>query len=96
MTLPDYPATASCDMAHGVSKKARDYGCVVERTPHYSPEVKTIEMVWNSAKTAYSARYDNAFSVPDLVRSLFGDFAADQLLSNVRHADASTRAVASP
>ena len=52
--------TASGAMVHGIFKKARDHGCVVERPPPYVLAVQPIELVWNSMKTAYNARYDNA------------------------------------
>ena len=58
--LVRFRTTASGARVPGISEKAREYGRVVERTPPYAPEEHHIELVWNSTKTAYNARYDNA------------------------------------
>ena len=88
--------TSSGPRVPGIFKKAREYGCVVERTPPYVPEVQPVELVWNSMKTAYNTRYDNEPTVADFLREFFDSFPEERLLASVRHAEDAARKLASP
>ena len=89
-------ATVSGDRLHAISNNALDCGRVVERTPPYVSEAQHVELVSNARKTEYSARYDNACSVPDFARSFPGSFPDEQLLSGVRHSDAAAQRMGRP
>ena len=88
--------TTSGARVHGIFKKDREYGCVVERTPPYVPEVHPIELVWNSVKTAYNTRRDDEASAADFVQEFFDNFPDERLLASLRRPEATARRLAPP